>query len=196
MALINGSEVDFDDVRVVICLNGFSIENQFQIAELGFWSRNIKGVLPFKSTKAWTKLNHIDKITANYLTKEYHGIELSKMKDQEALNQNDIYGAIRAIYHLCDDGNENRKLIGYMGNQVLLDVLGKMGIGNYLVKIQDIVPSVSFSMENIRKDEKYGRREFSICNLHNDLDSGLTPNCARAIANYLAAFCQRKSEID
>lgn len=48
MALIDGSKVDFDDVRLIICLNGFTINERYQIVELGFWSRKLSGVIPFK----------------------------------------------------------------------------------------------------------------------------------------------------
>ena len=194
MALINASKVDFDDLRLIVCINGFTLDESYQIVELGFWSRKISGVIPFKSTKVWSKLNHMDKLTVNYLTNEYHGIELSKLKNQDALHQSDIFGAIRSIYHLCDDGVENRKLIGYLGNSWILDTFGKIGIGNYLVKLQEMFPNCEkFSIDNIRKDESYGTKDFAICGMHGDLNSGLMPNCARAISNYLADYCQKKS---
>lgn len=191
---MNSSQVDFDDVRMIVCLNGFTINETFQIVELGFWSRKISGVIPFKSTKSWSKLNHLDRLSVNYLTSEYHGIGMDQLKYQDALHQSDIFGALRAIYHMTDDGVKNRKLIGYLGNQCLLEILGKMGIGNYLVNISELCPTSSISIDQIRSSEDYGWEDFEICNLHNNYvgNDFRFPVCAKAISCYLANFCMEK----
>lgn len=194
MALINSSQVDFNDVRLIVCLNGFTINETFQIVELGFWSRKFSGVIPFKSTKSWSKLNHLDKLSVNYLTSEYHGIGLDQLKNQNALHQSDIFGALRAIYHLTDDGVKDRKLIGYLGNQCLLDILGKMGIGGYLVNIKEMCSPTSISIDQIRSSQDYGWDDFEICNLHNNYvgNDFKFPVCAKSISCYLANYFMNK----
>lgn len=122
---------------------------------------------------------------------------MDQLKKQEYLHQCDVFGAIRTIYHLCDDGKDNRKLIGYLGNSCLLDIMGKVGIGNYLVKLQDMYPNCNkFSMNSIQKDENYGRRDFAICGLHKSLENGLPANCAKAVANYIGNLCQNFENLD
>ena len=198
MALMNSSQVNFDDLRLIVCLNGFTINDQFQIVEFGFWSRKLSGNIPFKSTKVWSKLNHLDRLSVNYLTSEYHGIGLEQLKYQDALHQTDIFGSIRSIYHLCDDGVENRKLIGYLGNECLLELLGKLGIGNYPVKINDMYPASSIQIDEIRNNKLYGEiPDFEICKIHTQYNGNdfRYPVCARAIACFLAKFCEEKSMI-
>lgn len=48
MALLNPCKVDFDEIRLIICINGFTIDEKYHIVELGFWSRKLSGVIPFK----------------------------------------------------------------------------------------------------------------------------------------------------
>ncbi len=62
MAMVNARAVTFDEIRLIICVNGYTIKNDFVIREIGFWSRNMNSVITFSSRLIYNDLTSIDKI--------------------------------------------------------------------------------------------------------------------------------------
>ena len=78
MAMLNVSEVNFEDIRIILCAQGYSINNKYIVKEIGFWSRENSGVIPFSSkNKFYTlsnelKIKMILKIFIDFFSKNYN----------------------------------------------------------------------------------------------------------------------------
>jgi hypothetical protein len=56
---LNAKAISFDNIRLIVCVNGFTIENQFLVKEIGFWSRKQTGIIPFSAKKTFQKFKRI-----------------------------------------------------------------------------------------------------------------------------------------
>ena len=66
MALVNPKKVNFDEIRVIFCLNGYYINHNFIVLEIGYWSRKLCGVIPFQANINSKNLSDIEKLSFQY----------------------------------------------------------------------------------------------------------------------------------
>lgn len=190
MSLLNCKAVCFDDIRVIFCLNGFYIDEEFQVMEIGFWSRKITGSIPFFSNKNYSKLKSKEKISVNFLTNSHHGIEFNNKFDK-GFSQADVVSCIKYIYHVCSDDVKSRYYIGYINDRFLLNFVGKSGLGYMLVNIDQMYNAPAPSNEEMLGSENYGKDDYKPCNLHKKLENNLEPHCVKVKAEFLADFCKK-----
>ena len=195
MSLLNCKAVCFDDIRVIFCLNGFYIDEEFQVMEIGFWSRKVSGTIPFFSTKCFSKLKPKDKMSVKYLTNLHHGIDLTSKFDK-ALSQADVVACLKSIYQISSDDNDSRVYIGYMNDNFFLNIAGKAGLGNLIVNIDKMYDEHAPSNDVIMKDKNYGKGDYTLCLSHKKLENNQEPHCAGVKAKYLADFCSKKENDD
>ena len=131
MALNNSKAFNFDEIRLILSANGFYVDGNFEILELGFWSRKCCGIIPFKTSKKFKSLSINDKNSALYYTKFFHGMDYEQ-KASNALNQNEIISTIKALYNLCGD-NTMQKMIGYINDSSIWHYIGSADLGDFVI---------------------------------------------------------------
>ncbi len=85
VASLNLSGITFDKIKLVICVNGYTVNDEFLFMEKGFWSRKLTGVIPFTPGKCYNNLSSVDRMTVNYLYNVHHGINF-KIQPFNAMN--------------------------------------------------------------------------------------------------------------
>ena len=193
MSLLNCKAVNFNDIRVIFCINGFYIDEEFQVMEIGFWSRNISGVIPFFNKKCYSKLTHKDRMSVNYLTYAHHGLNLTNKFDK-SLSQSEVVSCLKSIYQICSDENDSRIYIGYMNDNFFLNIAGKAGLGNLIVNIDKMYDEHAPSNEVMMRHNDYGKAEYKPCFLHQKIENDKDPHCAKVKAKFLADFCSMKEK--
>jgi hypothetical protein len=194
MAMLNASELNFEDIRVIFCVQGYSINNNYVVREIGFWSRGNSGVIPFTSRNKFNKLSNEDKMTVNYLVKAHHGIPLNKQINYGLMNHEAV-AAIKTLYHTFsnDDGGRKRNYIGICDDLNIFHLLNIAGLGHLVINLKKLYhkPEATIpSNDNILKIEEFGYCCLRPCELHNPLSNEKIPFCARTKAIILANWCK------
>ena len=199
MAVVNSEKVKFEELRLIICINGFHVDDKYEVAELGFWSRKFSGKIPFITSKCYKNLKLFDRISNSYMSESVHGIDFNH-EFPESLNQTDLPGAIKTIVSLCGESfesifterNKKCRYIGYSDDFFAFNILAELGYGDRLVDINKMFKgSHGYLTSCIVKDEKY--KKYRVCPMHSEVDSGDPPICAKAKAKFLAQYCLEKS---
>ena len=60
------SRIDFEDIRIIFCVQGYSLDYKFVLREIGFWTRGLSGSVPFNC-----KINKNQLDVQTKRTKEY-----------------------------------------------------------------------------------------------------------------------------
>jgi hypothetical protein len=194
MALINAKAVSFNEIRVIICVNGYTVKNEFVVREIGFWSRNINSVIPFSSRITYNSLSSIDKTTINYLLNAHHGIGIKKQPNNGLL-PSETCGVIKSIYHMCSDKFDDSKriYIGYADDLNALQLLHKAGLSHLAINVKKLFEIEPPSNAKITEMCHYGKGIYSPCSLHEDLMNQMPPLCAKVKSLILAEWIHEHS---
>jgi hypothetical protein len=190
MALVNPSSLTFEDIRLILCVHGYTLENKFICREIGYWSRNGSGVIPFSCRVNPNRLNSKDRTTLRYLTKNFHGIDIRKQLEIGLL-QNEIRSVIRTLYLMSDDDN-NRKYIGICRDINVFTLCCSSGFQYLTINLENMNNISSESRVPTNDDllnlmeNKYN--PYKICKIHNNLDNGKPVLCAGTKAKFLADY--------
>ena len=190
MALFNSSAISFEDVRLILCVHGYTIEDNFVCREIGYWSRNFNGSLPVSCRINVNKLSSKDKTTVKYLYTQFHGINIRKQSEFSLL-QNEVKSAIKSLYLLADDGKD-RKYIGVCRDVNAFSLCHSVGLQYLTVNME--------KLKDCSKESKIPSNEDLItllnnkfhpyinCVLHDNLENDRPPLCAGVKAKFLADF--------
>jgi hypothetical protein len=194
MALLNAKAISFNDIRLILCVNGYNVKNEYVVREIGFWSRNSNSVIPFVSRITYNNLSIFDKATINYLLNSHHGIGLNK-QPINGLLPSESCAVIKSIYHSCQTmfDDDKRKYIGYCDDINMLNLIIKCGLGHLAVNIKDMFETNPPSNMNIIEKPYYGYGIYSPCGLHRKLTNEMPPMCARVKSLVLAEWLQNES---
>jgi hypothetical protein len=172
MASLNAKAISFDNLKLIICLNGYTVNEEFIVMEIGFWSRKLCGVIPFTSNKNYINLSSIDKMTVNYLYNVHHAINFNS-KPENGMHQKDAVAAFKILYNICTDdyGSNERKFIGYSNDPNTLSLLYKSGLSDVAVNIENIYDQKPPSNNQIMTMSNYGKGCYKPCMLHQNLNN-------------------------
>jgi hypothetical protein len=194
MAMFNAKEVNFEDIRIILCVQGYSINSKYVVREIGFWNRENSGVIPFTLRTKFYKLSNEDKMSVNYLVKVHHGIPLNKQVNYGLMNQ-EAAAAIKTLYHSCSNENSERErnYIGICDDMNIYHLLNIAGLGHLVVNLKNLYdkPETTIpSNNNILKMKEFGYCCLRPCELHDPLSNENIPFCARTKAIILANWCK------
>ncbi len=183
--------LDFNDIRLIICVQGYPLDYQFVVREIGFWTRDFSGSIPFNCKINKNQLDVKTQQTIFALEEQIHGIKLKKQVEN-GLAFSDFKAVLRTLYHMADTGIG--KYIGVCRDENIKGLLHKAGLGSYVVEMDylsmfqntsDQCPS-NADLQNTLKMEP---TKSIICHIHDRLKNNDYPNCAKLKAECIANFC-------
>src|SRR5437868_10507504 len=103
----------FSDIRIILSVQGYPLDYQYIVREIGFWYEGKSGSIPF-NCKVNTK--QLDTGNHKVITKaeeEINGIRLKKTVDI-GLTQSDVKAVLKTLYNINNDSSA--KYIGICGD--------------------------------------------------------------------------------
>lgn len=190
---------DFSDIRIVLCVQGYPLDYQFIVREIGFWYNGISGCIPFNCK---INVNQLDTENRNIISQceeEINGIRLKKTTEG-GLALSETKAVLRTLYQM--NNMSQAKLIGICGDDNIKGLLFKAGLGSYvkdLNYLEDLKKKNTKlpSNEEIRSNIKQNSKVFKFCNLHDHLlRNNETPLCSKVKAEYIANYCLQLNQIN
>lgn len=180
--------VDFSEIKIILCMQGYPLDYNFVVREIGYWCDGRSGSIPFnvKLSK-----NHLDVKNAQIVLKyedEINGVKL-KRNFENALAASDIKPVLRTLFHL--NSNVNAKFIGIVKNDGLDGLLYKSGLGAYITYLDNLNVMKHTQLPNdefIRQFLKKNSDNYIICPIHDRLRISEFPYCAKVKAQFLADY--------
>jgi len=181
----------FEDLRIVICSNGFKLDCDYILREIGFSYENVSGSIPFNCRLNRYKIEATSQFIIDYLENEVHGIKFNKKVDHGLL-ASECISVLKSLYHL--NTTTSAKYIGISSqDEGIKALLYKAGLGQYIIDLNNIdvvknnspIPSDGELMV-IQQNEI----TCNPCSIHDRLKSFYKPLCAKTKAEYLFNFCK------
>jgi hypothetical protein len=184
---------EFKDLRTIICMQGYHLDYQFHIREIGFWSRSVSGVIPFNCKINGNELDVNNQKIIFYSEEELHGIKLKK-SFENGLPSSEIKCVLKCIYHITKSYDYESTYIGICKGDNISGILAKAGLGKYVIEIDNLElfrrNSLKFpSNEVIRTEIAKKTVDYPSCYLHEKLKNDTVPLCSKAKAEYIAFLC-------
>ena len=184
--------VNLNDIRIIICTQGYSLDYQFIVREIGFCSKYQSGVIPFNCKVNTKELDIKNQRNIYLLEDEIHGIKVKKNFDL-GLAQSDYKSVLRTLYHSAKSPENDAKYIGIVRDQYIFGLLYRSGLGHLVIDLDTLsafneinkCPSNGDLRIAMKNDIKYSQ-----CYLHEQLRISEIPICAKAKAEYVYDICQ------
>ena len=180
--------IDFSDVKIILCAQGYPLDYQFVLKEIGFWCDGHSSSIPINLK---LNRNHMDLRNQNIVQTyedEVHGLKL-KRNFENGLAFSDVKAVLRTLYHF--NSNTNAKYIGICKDEPLEGLLFKSGLGNYVTHLENLnfIKNITLpTNENIRLHLKKSNNQYMICRYHDRLQINEFPSCSKVKAQFLADF--------
>ena len=190
MALYSPS---FEEIRIILCVQGYMLDYQFVLREIGFWSREKYGSIPFNCKINRNQLDTKNHKSVYFAENELHGIKL-KSSVEFGLTNCEVKTVLKTLYHMTETNNPKTKYIGIIRDENINGLLFKAGLGNLVVDMDnlDIIrntkntcPSNNDYWVMMKSDPT----RYKVCNLHEKLNIDYSPICAAIKAKYIADYC-------
>ena len=184
--------VSFGDIKVIFCVQGYILDYEFILREIGFWSHGVSGSIPFNCK---INLNHLDVQsfkTINVLEDQIHGIKVKKNIDC-GLGISDSRAVLRCLYHMNSWQCKSTR-IGICRDANINGLLHKAGLGKYVIDLDELTMfkntvNKAPSNKDLQEFMKNNPHKYKICEIHECLKNGEIPLCAKVKAEYLADYC-------
>ena len=184
--------VNFNEIRLILCAQGYSLDYQFIVREIGFCSKYQSGVIPFNCKVNIKELDIKNQRIIYALEDEIHGIKVKKNIDI-GLAQSDYKSVLRTLYHSAKSTDSNAKYIGIIRDPHIAGLLYRSGLGHLVIDLDTL--SI-FNEENkcpsnvdLRIAMK-NNKKYSYCYIHDLLRINEAPICAKAKAEYIYDICR------
>ena len=180
--------VNSNDIKLILSVQGYDLDFQYVVREIGFWSNGFSGSIPFnvKLNKNQLNVRNLDRVS--FCENELNGIKL-KRNFEHALAGSDIKPVLRTIFQLNSSNNSN--YIGIVRDEPLDGLLHKCGLGSFVTYLDnvDVVKNTNSSLptnEFFRQYMKKNPDAYIVCPIHERLTINEFPICAKAKAVFLA----------
>lgn len=181
----------FSDIRIILCVQGYPLNYQYVVREIGFWFNGQSGSIPFNCKINANQLDTGNHCIISKCVEEINGIRLKKTTEA-GLSLSETKAVLRTLYHLNDS---KAKLIGICGDDNINGLLFKAGLGSYVkdLKFMDIFKQSNTTLptnEMIRSTIKQKMDNYKVCNMHDRLlVNNEFPLCAKVKAEFIANYC-------
>jgi hypothetical protein len=184
---------EFKDIRTIICMQGYHLDYQFHIREIGFWSKNVSGVIPFNCKINGNQMDSDNQKIIFYSEQELHGIKL-KDSFENGLPSSEIKSVLKTIYHITKSTDYEATYIGICKDDYISGILAKAGLGKYVIALDNLEMfkrrNTLFPTNDLIRSELIRRPElYPLCHLHGKLKNDAIPLCSRAKAKFVADIC-------
>ena len=196
----------FDDIRLIVCVQGYQLNYQYIVREIGFWSRSISGVIPFNCK---VNKSHLDQLSAKNIhiaVNEIHGIKQKKNVDN-ALPSSDVCAVLKCLFQITKRDSYDSGYIGVCKEENVTSLFFKAGLGNYLYELDNLDLFQSVTTNNSTNHSKIKSsfptladikfiissdpKKYSYCELHDRLRNNEFPVCARTKAEIISTYIQQ-----
>jgi hypothetical protein len=170
------------DVRYVIDMDGFTVQNVFRAKELavGDIKNNTCVLHHFKVGGNFHLLNDMDRKTAIWLRHNKTGLYFTDEKYQLAQEH-----LMYILENLCDDARNNNVKIAYKGGKHEKTYLKKFGCSDFSVDLENIGCPVVEDLKNTYSHLNFDKEQ---CSLHYPLYNFKTPHCSKVEVLYFMEF--------
>lgn len=186
--------VDFNDIKLILCVQGYHLDYQYVVREIGFWSDGLSGSIPFNVKLNKSQLNAKNLATIEFCQTQFNGIGMKKSFD-DALAASDYKPVLRTLFHMVPGKSSSSKYIAILRDEPLDGLLFRSGLNNYVTYLENVnviknnnssIPSNEYFRQYLKKNFD----AYQICPLHDRLTINELPLCAKAKAEFLADFCK------
>jgi len=189
--------INFNDIRIIICAQGYKLDYQFILREIGYCSKNISGVIPFNCKISLKDLDVSSQRTIFALEEEVHGIRL-KRNVQFGMTQSDYKAVLKTLYHLSAD-DSNAKFIGIIRDANIFGLLHRAGLGHFVVDLDqlEIFRHNNLSCPSnvdLRNAMKNNSNKYKVCDIHEHLRNNEFPICAKVKSQFVFDTCKLLSD--
>ena len=176
----------FSDIKIILCVQGYTLDYQFILREIGFWTNYYSGSIPFNCKINKNQLDIKNQKTIYALEEDIHGIKCKK-HIENGLALSEIKTVLKTLYNLSN--NLESKFIGICRDENINGLLHQAGLGKYVIEMDNLdifrdtakkCPS-NTDLKIILKNQP---NRFHICGLHELLRDGSLPLCAKVKADY------------
>ena len=196
------SNISFDEIRLILSIQGYQLNHQFIIREIGFWSHRIMGVIPFNCKLNLTNVDSFSRKNIYMAETEIHGITLNNRIDN-ALPASEASSVIKTLYHLTNRDDSTAEYIGILKDENISALVYKSGLGKYLVELDnlELVSKCNAVLPTLHDFKFIIGTEFTKyrpCPIHNKLRGKAAPLCSRVkveiVANYFQQMLKQQQQ--
>ena len=126
------------------------------------------------------------------MEEEVNGIKLKK-KNEFGLAQSEVKAVLRTLYSMAKQ--TKAKYVGICRDEYINSLLFKAGLGNFVVDLDHLNIFRSStqhcpSNQDLIEYLKVNSNKYSICDLHDRLQTNEMPLCAKVKAEFVYDFCK------
>ena len=183
---------DFDEIQIIMCVQGYALENQFIIRELGYWTREKCGVVPFNCKLNKKLFDSRSLQTINYLEERIHGIKVEK-KFEYGLPSGEFKTVLKTLYHTTKIDNIITPFIGVCRDENIIQLLYKTGLGKFVYDLDnlEILKENQLkcpSNKDLKNELINDSNNYKTCFMHDKLMNNEIPLCAKVKSKFIADF--------
>ena len=185
----------FEDIRVIFSIQGYQLNNQFVVREVGYWSPKINGVIQFNTKISASRLDTFSIKNIHIFENEFHGIKLKKFVEN-GMASSDVGSVLKCLYQVTKSEGSVADYIGIIREEMISSILYKAGLGKYVIELEDLITlTKSNTTLPSFNDLKYiigtEINKYKPCSLHDSLRTSETPVCSRAKAEIIGNHLQQ-----
>ena len=180
MAFFNAK---FEDIRLILSIQGYQLNHQYIIREIGFWSQKLSGVVPFNCKLNLAQIDSTSEKNIHIAENEYHGIRLRKILSN-ALPSSDASAVIKCLYHLTKKEDYDADYIGISKEENIAPIIFKAGLGKFILELDflDIFQKANsklISSAEIKYLVSTDPIKYKPCALHDNLRNNALSVCSK-----------------
>jgi hypothetical protein len=184
-----------DNVRLILCCQGYNLSYQYIIREIGFCFKDYYGTIPFNCKINKKNLDVNNQSIINDVIDNIHGIHY-KICSKNGLTMSEVNSVLRTLYNVFETYECTNLILIDDTDDNLSGILYKAGLGNHVLQLRSIYEfrnmNVSFPTdEEIRMICKNNPSKYGRCNIHNRLNNDKIPICAGVKAKIMSEHLKR-----
>ena len=187
---------NFDDIKIILCSEGYNLDYQYIVREIGFWSNGFSASIPFNVKLNKNHLDEKNRREVLFCEEQLNGIKL-KRNFEYGLASSDIKLVLRTLFHMSY--NNSGKYIGISSSDHQLEgLLHKSGLGNHIVILERLKSQRVYAafpdLSLIRDSIQTNPNKYIVCQYHDRLRINQPPSCAKIRAEIIAEWCKMTKE--
>ena len=185
----------FEDFRLILSIQGYQLNNQFIVREVGYWSPKISGVVQFNCKISASRLDTISAKNIHITENECHGIKVKKVIEN-GMASSDISSVIKCLYQITKIDGSVGEYIGIIREENVSSIIYKAGLGKHAVELDELKILIKNNTTlptfgDIKYMVSADPNKYKPCSLHEILRTQEIPVCAKAKVEILANYLQQ-----